>query len=35
VFELGTVPHGFEDRCPKCGYSKLEEDYRAEGWEQE
>jgi ribosomal protein L40E len=24
VFERGTVPHDFADRCPKCGYSKAE-----------
>jgi predicted RNA-binding Zn-ribbon protein involved in translation (DUF1610 family) len=24
VFERGTVPNDFADRCPKCGYSKAE-----------
>lgn len=25
VFELGSKPRDFEDRCPDCGYSKLQE----------
>lgn len=25
VFFAGTVQNDFEDRCPKCGYSKIEE----------
>ncbi|HUT29398.1 MAG TPA: hypothetical protein VMX13_06375 [Sedimentisphaerales bacterium] len=25
VFEKGTVPRDFEDRCPKCNFSKIEE----------
>ena len=25
VFERGTVPRDFADRCPKCAYSKVEE----------
>lgn len=25
VFERGTIPGDFEDRCPVCGYSKEEE----------
>ena len=25
VFEKGSVPRDFEDRCPKCGYSQIEE----------
>ena len=28
VFETGTVPSDFEDRCPKCKYSKIEEGRR-------
>jgi ribosomal protein L40E len=24
VFERGTIPHDFTDRCPKCSYSKEE-----------
>jgi hypothetical protein len=26
VFEMGTVPLDFQDRCPKCGFSKIEHD---------
>jgi hypothetical protein len=26
VFEMGTVPADFADRCPKCAYSKIEQD---------
>lgn len=26
VFELGSTPRDFEDRCPKCGYSKKEQE---------
>lgn len=29
VFEIGTIPRDFEDRCPKCGYSKTEQDRTA------
>lgn len=24
IFELGAVPRDFEDRCPKCKFSKIE-----------
>jgi len=24
VFEMGSVPGDYQDRCPKCSYSKLE-----------
>ncbi len=24
VFERGSIPHDFADRCPKCGHSKTE-----------
>jgi len=26
VFEMGSIPHDFADRCPKCGYSQTEVD---------
>jgi len=26
VFERGSVPHDFADRCPECDYSKTEEE---------
>lgn len=26
VFERGSIPRHVEDRCPKCGYSKIEHD---------
>lgn len=26
IFELGSIPRNFEDRCPRCGYSKIEHD---------
>ncbi|MHC4155264.1 MAG: hypothetical protein ACYST6_10135 [Planctomycetota bacterium] len=26
VFEMGSVPLDFQDRCPKCKFSKLEHD---------
>lgn len=29
VFELGSIPRTYEDRCPKCGYSKLQEARKA------
>jgi ribosomal protein L40E len=29
VFEMGSIPSDYNDRCPKCRYSKLEE--RAKG----
>jgi hypothetical protein len=29
VFEMGSIPATYNDRCPKCRYSKLEE--RAKG----
>ena len=25
VFEAGAIPNDVKDKCPKCGYSKLEE----------
>ncbi|HUT28380.1 MAG TPA: hypothetical protein VMX13_01205 [Sedimentisphaerales bacterium] len=25
IFEKGTVPKTFEDKCPKCGYSSIQE----------
>jgi hypothetical protein len=24
IFEFGTVPNDYQDRCPECGYSKKE-----------
>lgn len=29
VFELGSVPDDFTDKCPKCGYSREEERRKA------
>lgn len=25
IFEVDSRPHDFEDRCPKCGHSRIEE----------
>jgi DNA-directed RNA polymerase subunit RPC12/RpoP len=34
IFEKGTVPKTFEDRCPKCGYSSIEEDRKKKAEER-
>jgi ssDNA-binding Zn-finger/Zn-ribbon topoisomerase 1 len=34
VFERGSVPHDFADRCPECGYSNVE-DMRKKGRQAE
>jgi predicted RNA-binding Zn-ribbon protein involved in translation (DUF1610 family) len=35
VFEQGSVPNDFPDRCPKCGFSKIAESTKEGGDKEE